>query len=560
MNWRMLAISSCLTLTVAAHASAWTPGGVRICVGSNGDNSPSLESDGAGKAILAFSDVRSGGSPDIYVQSIDASGHPLWGEGGRRICAAASEQECPRVISDGHEGAFVTWYDERHGEGTYVIYAQRVGPTGAPLWMTDGLRVSVGPGKQWYPNLVPDGEGGTIIVWYDDRNGNEDIFAQRIDATGHRLWGESGVTICAAAGDQIYPKLVPDGLGGATIAWYDRRAGNDDIFAQRISFAGVVAWAADGVPLCAASGDQQIPSLIPDGSGGAIVTWQDYRGGVYADIYAQHVDGTGGNLWRTDGELVCGAAKSQKYPALTADGAGGAIITWYDVRNGNGNNDIFAQRISSTGQAQWTPNGVALCTAAGTQDHPVIEGDGSGGATVAWFDKRSGEYDVYAQLIDPAGMPKWEANGRVVCDAPGDQTQVRITTDAANGSIVSWFDGRMGAEREIYAQRLSGSGTVAVETLSPSAFALSAPRPSPARERTMLSVEMHMKGPLDLWVSDLAGRRVYSIAGYDRLEAGRHEFAWDLDDESGRPVRAGVYFLVARSADEYRTTRVAIVR
>jgi len=46
--------------------------------------------------------------------------------------------------------------------------------------------------------------------------------------------------------------------------------------------------------------------------------------------------------------------------ASTSDGAGGAIIVWQDKRNGS-NFDIYAQRVSGTGNALWTVNGLAIC-------------------------------------------------------------------------------------------------------------------------------------------------------------------------------------------------------
>ena len=41
--------------------------------------------------------------------------------------------------------------------------------------------------------------------------------------------------------------------------------------------------------ICTASGSQQFPKIVSDGLGGAIITWQDIRGGVNTDIYAQYV-------------------------------------------------------------------------------------------------------------------------------------------------------------------------------------------------------------------------------------------------------------------------------
>ena len=125
------------------------------------------------------------------------------------------------------------------------------------------------------------------------------------------------------------------------------------------------AWPHDpnngNVGLCTSAGDQAYPTIVSDGAGGAIVTWQDFRGGN-SDIYVQRVNVAGTPQWTVNGVALCTATGNQFGPAIASDGAGGAIVTWQDFRGGN--YDICAQRVTAAGAPQWTANGVALCTAA----------------------------------------------------------------------------------------------------------------------------------------------------------------------------------------------------
>ena len=50
-----------------------------------------------------------------------------------------------------------------------------------------------------------------------------------------------------------------------------------DIYAQRIDVDGVTRWAIDGVAVCNAPGDQVSAAVHPDGAGGVIVAWEDFR-------------------------------------------------------------------------------------------------------------------------------------------------------------------------------------------------------------------------------------------------------------------------------------------
>ena len=58
---------------------------------------------------------------------------------------------------------------------------------------------------------------------------------------------------------------------------------------------------------------------------------------------------------------------------------------------------------------------VPLCTTSGTQYSPTIISDGAGGAIVTWYDYRSGNYDIYAQRILATGTVQWAANSVPLC-------------------------------------------------------------------------------------------------------------------------------------------------
>ena len=62
---------------------------------------------------------------------------------------------------------------------------------------------------------------------------------------------------------------------------------------MRLDQGGGTEWPADGVPVCKVAGAQINPQVAPDGSGGAIIVWEDARDALNTDIYAQHLTSTG---------------------------------------------------------------------------------------------------------------------------------------------------------------------------------------------------------------------------------------------------------------------------
>jgi hypothetical protein len=376
------------------------------------------------------------------------------------LCTVTGDQFKPTVISDGAGGAIVTWYDYRGG-ATADIYAQRISAAGAVEWTANGVALCTAAGEQAYPKIVPDGAGGAIVTWHDFRGSGADIYAQRISAAGAVLWTANGVALCAATGEQSYPTIASDGAGGAVVTWFDYRSGTSyDIYVQRISAAGAVQWLANGVALCTATGSQQSPTIISDGAGGAIVNWMDHRSGTDFDIYTQQISAAGAVQWLANGVALCTAAGEQQYPTTIPDGAGGAIVTWMDARSGN--YDIYAQRISASGAVQWPANGAALCTAADDQQFPTIIPDGTGGAIVAWPDYRNGNADIYVQRISSIGVVQWTADGVALCTATGTQATPTIASDNAGGAVVTWYDQRSG-NYDIYAQRADRWGYLGAE-------------------------------------------------------------------------------------------------
>ena len=155
---------------------------------------------------------------------------------------------------------------------------------------------------------------------------------------------ENGVPISTAADSQSFPDIISDGSGGAIIVWEDWRGGDPGIYTQRVDSDGIVQWFVDGVPISTTIHGQLSPAITGDGSGGAIITWLDL-GGAGPDIYAQRIDTGGAMQWAPDGVPISTALNYQERPQIANDGSGGAIITWQDLRNGNW--DIYAQRIDT---------------------------------------------------------------------------------------------------------------------------------------------------------------------------------------------------------------------
>lgn len=334
----------------AAGAPQWTANGVALCTATGDQHTPRVVGDGAGGAIVSWADGRIAAAYVIYAQKISAAGTTAWTANGVALCNAGGGESSPRMVTDGAGGAIVAWVDYRTGV-SYDIYAQRISSAGLLQWTTAGRDICTASGTQTAISLAADGVGGAVVAWADFRNASHyDIYAQRVAAGSNLYWSSGGVAVCGATGAQGSPKCVADGSGGAFIVWDDERvAGDQNIYAQRMSGAGAGLWTADGVAVCSATSDQYIGAVAPDGAGGATMAWRDERAGN-SDVYAQRISGTGAAQWAANGTVVSAAAFLQDSPCIASDGAGGAIVAWQDARTVTTLYDIYAQRIERYGQ------------------------------------------------------------------------------------------------------------------------------------------------------------------------------------------------------------------
>jgi len=380
-----------------------------------------------------------------------------WEEDGNPVCTAIFKQDYADMVPDGFGGTIMVWSDGRESSGYlhYDLYAQRFDLRGNALWDYNGKPVASDTLDQYDPSIVPDGEGNFIIGWCDWRFGNADVYAQKINLNGDTLWTRT--LLCSASGNQVSPEAVPVEGGGAIIAWLDNRnspAYGYNIYAQRIDNDGNILWAADGVAACDDPAGQEEMVVTTDGNKGIILAWKDHRMTFPTDIYCQRIDSTGTILWGSGGSGLCQEIGNQSNPAIVWDGLYGAVVFWSDTRDDN--YDIYGSRVYS-GSPAWGSNGKPVCTDAGNQHKPVVTKYGDYQVVVAWQDQRGDDIDIYAQRYGLNGEEFWESNGKLIGDYASDRILNDMAEDGTGNVFLCWMDNR-NVYNDIYAQKINEDG------------------------------------------------------------------------------------------------------
>ncbi len=451
-----------LSATLIAQVQ-WQDDGIPIRQGVNIEWSRAAASLDDGSVVYVWSDTRKA-ERDVWAQKLDVSGNLLWGEEGVLVNGEIDRQEDPVVINSGDGGVIIAWVDFRNEEAGDV-YAQKLDENGNLLWNTDGVPLCLAEDIQISLNIVNDTNGGAYVIWLDERNpGGVDIYGTHIQSSGNIAdgWDANGNPIAAESGDQSGHTFWADGTGGAIVAWYDTRYGEDaDIYIQRIASDGSLLWNPGGTLLCGASDIQEQVKITPDGSGSFILTWRDKRSDGNGDIYAQRIGIDGNLLWTSEVQVYVGYGIQQN-PRITHSTDGGAIIVWEDGRNNPETKDIYAQKINLDGNLIWNTEGIAICTEQNDQLNPRLINDTDGGSYFVWEDGRVQGHpyeDIYVQHIDASGNVLWQDNGKLICNADGEQFSPLLRRDADNNLFAVWGDNREGSTG-LYIQILDSDGNI----------------------------------------------------------------------------------------------------
>ena len=177
----------------------------------------------------------------------------------------------------------------------------------------------------------------------------------------------------------------------------------------------------------------------------------------FVNSFGQWSGGSLNDIKISNADLVNGWMGGQ---SIVSDGHEGTYMAWSE-KNTTSNWNVFVQHVGATGFLEW--NNVPVGSGSFDQLRPyVIRDEGAcGGMIVAWQDKKSGSYKIYAQKYSWVGLPLWTAGGVLVASVPNDSAQKDVSgiSDGNGGVFLTWRDfSTNGSASDIYAQRLDDNG------------------------------------------------------------------------------------------------------
>jgi prepilin-type N-terminal cleavage/methylation domain-containing protein len=359
---------------------------------------PTVEVDSSGKMYFAWEDYRgSATSPRIYSQKYNNDETMAWASDLR--VSSAVNQVNPDIAIDSQNNIYYGWNDDVNGNQDVFLIKRDA--NGADLWAgSKKIDTGANSADQILPIIDVDSSDNCYVVWQDSRDDCGDIYLHKVTPDGNKGWAvEVKVTSDAPGNCQMNPYLRIDANNNVYVAWTDNRQGNQDIYAQKFDSSGTKLWANDlRVDTDPGAANQNFVSFDFDSTGNIYFSWTDWRD-VNQNIYAQKYSADGANLWGSDVQINTYDNGTDQYYSQVVVSGNFVYFAWTDERQGN--RDVYAQKYNLDGTKQWSSDlRVNTDNTNSDQYSAGLAVDSAGTVYVTWQDNRAGNFNIYAAKFE----------------------------------------------------------------------------------------------------------------------------------------------------------------
>jgi hypothetical protein len=561
-----------------------------------------LDVDTQGNAVITFQDVRNSNVNNVMLYKVDPEGNILWNPDGIAITTDTDinfSNMSPVVFCSADNSTYVAW--QRTGT-TNSIGIQRINTEGSLLW-GDGIYLSVDGSSCTWPQIIQS-EGNDILLKYFVDSGpfwapTRHQYVSRLNSEGTTLWN----TVITDAGgmpawQQLIP-FVPDGSGGAVLAWYDDRSNDmvNEVYTQRIDAEGIVTMPANGALISTDTANQQYyPKLAVDSANEHIYAFYKVTdsGQTTSGMGRQLMDFDGNRLWGETGIYVVDLGNNSTSPvAAYMTEYGGVCIYERSLQPMNDSEmGLYATSFRANGNSFWPEQILNIATDPINKYHYDFARSAEPWSVIAWESGLS-DMDIYAMRLNDTGTlgmyypapinlsAEIISDGEILLnwEAGSPQMLPNAYRIYVNDSLEAEIDGNINSYTYNYptpntyefyltavydGQNYSAPSEVVTvicvsnpqELLTPSIPSVQI-HPNPIRTTVLISYSNAKLGAdANLEVFNLKGQLVFTKAFTPLSFTG--EMA--LSEQDLASLRSGIYFFRIKMGTSFHTRKVMILR
>ncbi len=491
------------------------------------------------------------------------------------------------------------------------LWAKKYDRHGDPLWggnavvLADtnhifGLNLS-NLSNQW-GTVVSDDSGGAIVCWQDFRHStfdqgepiNNEIYLQRVDINGQVRYGTNGKRISGPASDgwHIMGDLKPDYHEGFVVG-FNNDSSNTTSTLKRFSITGSLVWEKfyngsyfnvnttdrDGNTFISFQSNNRRQKLDlsgnhlwPDSLIGSIPGSKLYRaGGTFSEMQGgaigvgdtelkiNRVDSTGQYVFGPNG-IDLGQGQ-QVIIGYAPDEAGGIYVSW--TKNGS-----RLQRVTISGVVSFIQGGLIIIPDS-LSGFNFIVSDEKCGVIFLGADKRNQPINsLYAHRVDSTGQFLWDSTGIEFHSTFQNlffaNSARSYYSDERGGALYVWVQQAPGFGARVMLKQISRNGILGevITSIKPKydnrillkEIALNSIYPNPFNNFTIIEFRVNKSVQVQLEIYDVLGKKIHTLIK-DQLYPNTYRVRWDGTDHSGQSVSSGIYFCRLLVGDQSAVTQ-----
>lgn len=334
------------------------------------------------------------------------------------VAGGAGDQGVPLVRATQDGGAWISFADNSLGAG-YKHMIQRVTSKGAVVFPGMGIQLDNRTNSATFVfDMEVDGAGNAIVA-FDSNATTAPLAVQKVLPDGTLPWGPTGVSMPNSTGT-VGPQVAALGDGTYVCSW----ALSNILYFQRINADGTlgVQWTYTDT-----GHYQAISDLLPGPNAGEVISlW--VRGSTtnfttsIKGLRLQKWDGSNAQVWNSGAPVevmtyLSGtpgrSIQNGYFPPIVSDGAGGAIVAWYEV--GNANRQARLQHVLGSGTSRFVADGLPLSTTLYTTEYrssATVAYDASADTYTIGYERSNPTQSLWgmaAQHVDAAGNLLWNS-------------------------------------------------------------------------------------------------------------------------------------------------------
>ena len=331
----------------------WGADGISLSNSPAFDAAPKVTVTASNNTVIAWQ------SETVIIRhKISPSGTLLWGQNGITL-SGLNQYTWPQLMPVGDDDVIMKYFEDSGPPNapTRHVFAQRYTSDGSAVWAQPAVISNQGGISAWtqiFP-MISDGNDGFYMSWHEDRAYTNlyKAYVQHIDQNGNAMFEENGLIVSLNTSmNHFYPQLSkPENDPNIYVLWNEVNDAQNQwgIYGQKVSASGDLKWGGSGKMLLPVTPKALLPQKGLQQGDDIILIYEDYFNSMESSIKAMRLDSNGDFVWDGQSVFICSVQSQKTHLDISGWHQNQWVMSWEDKRSGN-NPDVYVQNLLPSGE------------------------------------------------------------------------------------------------------------------------------------------------------------------------------------------------------------------